>query len=103
MKRGCCASRAANGKVRWVTQLQRYRKEKKKADPVSWVGPVLAGDRLIVANSQGQLVNVSPADGKVQSTTKVGGSVFLPPIVANNTLYILTNEGRIVRLALERH
>jgi outer membrane protein assembly factor BamB len=90
-----CISRG-NGKVRWVTQLQRYKKEKKKVNPINWVGPILAGDRLILANSEGALINVSPADGKIQSTTKAGGSVFLPPIVTNNSLYILTNEGRLV-------
>jgi outer membrane protein assembly factor BamB len=90
-----CISRG-NGKVRWVSQLQRFRKEKKKADPITWSGPILAGDRLILANSEGQMVNVSPANGQVQSTTKAGGSVFLPPIVADNTLYVLTNEGRLV-------
>ncbi|MFM8338584.1 MAG: PQQ-binding-like beta-propeller repeat protein, partial [Fluviibacter sp.] len=78
-----------SGKVRWVTQLARYRVEKKdkKKDPISWTGPLLAGDRLILANSQGQLVNVSPKDGTVQSTVKTGGSISIAPIVAGNTLY----------------
>lgn len=84
-----------SGKVRWVTQLARYRSEKKKKDPISWTGPVLAGDRLILANSQGQLVNVSPTDGKVQSSVKSGGPVMLSPIVAGNTLYVLDNDGRL--------
>lgn len=89
-----CIARGS-GKVRWATQLPRYRKEKKKKDPITWTGPVLAGDRLIVASSEGQLVNVSPADGAVQTTTKAGGPVLLPPIVAEGTLFILTNDGRL--------
>ena len=89
-----CIARGS-GKVRWSTQLARYRVEKKKKDPINWVGPVLAGDRLIVASSEGRLVNVSPTDGKVQSETKAGGAVLLPPIVADNTLYILDNDGRL--------
>ncbi len=89
-----CVSRGS-GKVRWVSQLPRYRKEKKKADPVTWTGPILAGDRLILASSQGQLINVSPVDGQIQSTTKVGAAVYLPPIVANNMLYVLDNDGRL--------
>jgi outer membrane protein assembly factor BamB len=89
-----CIARAT-GKVRWVSQLQRYRKEKKKTGPVTWTGPVLAGDRLIVANSEGELVNVSPADGSMQSTVEDGKGFYLPPIVANNTLYTLDNAGRL--------
>jgi outer membrane protein assembly factor BamB len=38
---------------------------------------------------------VSPADGQVQSKTKVGAGVSLSPIVANNMLYILDDSGRI--------
>lgn len=89
-----CIARGT-GKVRWVSQLARYRVEAKKKDPISWAGPVLAGDRLILANSQGQLVNVSVADGKVQSQIKAGGPILLSPIVADNTLYVLDNDGRL--------
>jgi outer membrane protein assembly factor BamB len=89
-----CVARAT-GKVRWSSQLQRYRKNKSKNGPVSWTGPVLAGERLILANSEGGLSFVSPADGKVVSSAKVGAPVFLPPVVANSTLYILDNSGRI--------
>jgi outer membrane protein assembly factor BamB len=89
-----CIARAT-GKVRWSTALQRYRKEKSKNGPVSWSGPVLAGDRLILASSEGQMVSVGAGDGKVQSTTKVGAPVFLSPVVANSTLYILDNSGKL--------
>lgn len=89
-----CIARGS-GKVRWATQLPRYRSEPKKKDPISWSGPILAGDRLIVASSRGQMVSVAPADGAVQSTTKIGGSVLLSPLVADGTLFILTNDGRL--------
>lgn len=89
-----CLSRA-NGKVRWVSQLPRYRKDKKKKGPIIWTGPILAGDRLIVASSEGQLANINPANGALQSQTKAGAPVYLPPVVANNTLYVLTNDGHL--------
>lgn len=89
-----CIARSS-GKVRWMTQLRRYQDEDDKKGPVQWVGPVLAGGRLILANSLGHLVNVSPSDGAVQSTVKTGDEIRLPPVVANNTLYILNEEGRL--------
>ena len=89
-----CIARAT-GKVRWVSQLQRFHKDKSKNGPVSWTGPVLAGDKLILASSEGDLAFVSPVDGKQLSTQAVDGPVFLPPVVANSTLYVLDNSGRI--------
>ncbi len=89
-----CISRS-NGKVRWVSELPRYKKVKSKKGPISWIGPILAGDRLIVASSEGHLANISPADGKLQSMTKGGAGYFVSPIVANSTLYTLANDGRL--------
>ncbi len=83
------------GKIRWISQLRAWRDEEDKKGPVSWVGPVLAGDRLWLANSRGELVSVSPADGSVGSTIELDGPVSLSPIVANNTVYVLTDKGKL--------
>jgi len=85
----------ANGHVRWMTQLRRYRDQKGKKDPIFWQGPMLAGDRLILTNSLGELVNVSVVDGSVQSTVETKEKLSMSPIVAGNTLYILSNDGRL--------
>ena len=39
----------ASGKVRWLNQLPRYLNVKKKKGRIQWIGPVLAGDRLLAA------------------------------------------------------
>ena len=83
------------GRVRWMTQLRRYRDEKDKKGNIGWVGPILAGDRLILANSVGHVVNVSPADGTIQSTVDTRSPITLSPVVANNTLYILHDSGHL--------
>jgi len=85
----------ATGKIRWMTQLQRFRDVKDKKGPISWSGPILAGDRLLLANSLGQVTNVSPLDGAVQSTVATGAPITLAPIVAGNTLYILHDNGQL--------
>ncbi|MGS1016736.1 outer membrane protein assembly factor BamB family protein [Allosphingosinicella humi] len=85
----------STGKVKWMTQLPRYRDQKDKKGIIHWVGPVLAGDRLIVANSEGQLTNVSPLDGAIQSTVETKEAISLTPIVANNTLYVLNDKGQL--------
>jgi outer membrane protein assembly factor BamB len=83
------------GGIRWMTQLTRYRDVKDKKGRIDWVGPVLAGDRLVLANSVGQLVYVSPTDGRVLTTQDTRMSVSLQPIVANNTLYVLHDNGQL--------
>ena len=85
----------ATGHIKWMTQLRRYRDEDDKQGVVSWVGPILAGGRLVLANSRGELVNVDPLTGAVQSTVETGMPVSLPMAVANNTLYVLHDEGRL--------
>lgn len=89
-----CIARGS-GKIRWISQMPAWRDEEDKKGPITWVGPVLAGDRLWLANSRGELVAVSPMDGSRGSTTEIGDKISLPPIVASNTLYVLSDKGEI--------
>ena len=85
----------ASGKVRWISQLARYRNEKNKKGAIFWQGPVLAGDALWTVNSEGELWRVNPADGVATRFTELKQPISLAPIVANQTLYILDDSGRI--------
>lgn len=90
-----CVARAT-GKIRWISQLERWRSEKKKKGPVRWTGPIAAGGRLILVSTEGDMVYVNPADGAVQSTVRIGKRMTLGPVVANNILYILSDDGRLM-------
>ena len=76
--------------------MQRYRKVKAKSGQINYEGPVLAGDRLIVAGSNGTLININPANGSFQNQTNAGSALSLPLVVANKTLYVLTDAGRLI-------
>lgn len=89
-----CIARGS-GKVRWISQLARFRNEEKKKGPIFWTGPLLAGDRLWLANSEGTLYSATVTDGTVSPFVDLKESVTLPPVVANGTLYILDDSGRI--------
>ncbi|HVI97725.1 MAG TPA: PQQ-binding-like beta-propeller repeat protein [Sphingomonas sp.] len=86
---------AGSGKIRWIHQLRHYKNEKKSKGLITWVGPVLAGNRLILGNSEGELVFASPQTGEETGRMSVDESITLSPVVANNTLYILDHSGRI--------
>lgn len=85
----------SNGRVRWATQLQRWRNAKSKKGAITWIGPVLAGGRLIAVSSQGQIAYVNPVSGAVEATIKYGKPLSLAPVVANSTMYLLDEEGRL--------
>lgn len=89
------AFRRSDGKIRWATQLQQWKNAKKKKGAVYWYGPVLAGGQLILLSSRGEMVFVRPQDGKVSRTEKLASSAHLPPVVANNMLYVLTDDGKL--------
>lgn len=90
-----CLARS-NGKARWIAQLQRFKNEKKSKGPqVTWFGPVLAGNKLVLTNSLGRVVFASPNDGSVTSTIEAKYVFALPPIVSNGTLYTLGQSGKI--------
>jgi outer membrane protein assembly factor BamB len=87
-----------DGKVRWARNLPRYENEQKKKDPILWVGPVLAGDRLIVVASTGEAFSVSPYTGEPLGRTEFPAGVFIDPVVANNTVYVLTDNANLIAL-----
>lgn len=85
----------STGRVRWITQLAPYRNVEKKKDPIFWTGPVLAGGHLWVASSEGEVWRVSVGEGSSSLFADIDESVSLPPVVADNTLYILDDSGTI--------
>jgi outer membrane protein assembly factor BamB len=92
-----CLSRRTGG-VRWVTQLQRYEDEEDQEDPVFWTGPILAGDRLLIGGSHEEVWSISPYTGRILGRVKVSGPVFIPPVVANDTVYILSDDAKLLAL-----
>jgi outer membrane protein assembly factor BamB len=90
------AMTADKGAIKWVAQLDRYQDMDKRKDPIYWTGPVMAGGRIVMANSASQLVEISIKDGTVMRKTELSGPVFVQPVVANGTLYLLTDDGDLL-------
>ena len=86
-----------DGKIKWVTPLTQYLDDKRRK-PVLWGGPVLAGDRLLVVGTLGEMLAVSPYTGEILGKLDVRDPVRLAPIIANRTIYVLTDSGRLIAL-----
>jgi outer membrane protein assembly factor BamB len=90
-----CLSRGG-GRLHWVTQLPRFENEQKRKDPIVWTAPVLVSDRLIVASSSGEALSISPYDGRLLGRIKLPGGASVAPIVANDALFLLTDEAKLL-------
>jgi outer membrane protein assembly factor BamB len=77
------------GGVRWTTDLPGGG---------VWSGPVIGGGRLIAVSSNGMLANISPQTGQVLSTTNLGEEFYIAPVIANGTIYLLADSGRLIAL-----
>ncbi len=95
-----------SGQVYWTRDLNegRVRTEggvfgigSKTVRPV-WSGPILASNRLILVNSDGELVAFDPKTGALQSTLKLGAAAFIAPAAYNGALYVLTDKGQLVSI-----
>ncbi len=92
-----CMSRQT-GLIRWVSSLGKYEDPEDKTGLIVWSGPILASDRLILANNYGIAVSVSPYDGEILGKLELDDPVSIPPVVAGGILYILTDDARLVAL-----
>ncbi|MBV9811827.1 MAG: PQQ-binding-like beta-propeller repeat protein [Acetobacteraceae bacterium] len=88
----------ADGKVAWVTGLPRWKNEERQRDAIVWHGPVLAGDRLILAGTNATAISVSPYTGKILGTQKLSDNASVSPVVAGNTVYLVTDAGSLLAL-----
>jgi outer membrane protein assembly factor BamB len=88
----------ATGNIYWITQLRRYRDERGHKGRVAWTGPIMVGSRLVLANSLGEVVGVTPQNGEQVAHAQVGQPVFIPPITANNQIYLVTDQAKLVVL-----
>lgn len=86
----------ADGRIRWVQQLQRFEDQEKRRDLIKWNGPLLAGNRLFVTSSHGYMLTLSPYDGDVISGVNVKDGMTTSPIIVDGTLITLTDTGKLI-------
>jgi len=79
----------SEGKIQWATKLPGGG---------AWSGPVLAGNKLWLTSSKGQLASIEAASGKVASTQDLGSPIFIAPVVAGGRMYVLNDNAKLVAL-----
>jgi outer membrane protein assembly factor BamB len=87
-----------DGRVAWVTDLPRWENPEKQRDAITWFGPLLVGDRLIVAGTSHEALAVSPYTGEILGRQKLSGAASLGPVAAGGTVFVVTDDGRLLAL-----
>lgn len=98
------------GELRWLTELPAFRNSENRKDRISWAGPVMAGGRLVLVSSSqtgrslplvpsgsgnGQVVLLDASTGERIGDRSLNAPAFIPPVIANETVYVLDDEARL--------
>lgn len=89
---------AADGTPIWRVELPGFveNRERRQHTRYAHYGPVLAGGRLIVASSDGQLRQFNPENGALLGSVAIPAGASSNPVVAGNMLYVVNTRGQLV-------
>lgn len=86
-----------DGRIRWVKQLERSTDpEDASAETLTWRGPVLAGEKLYLTGSNGDLLALSPYDGAEAERLKLPAPAATTPVIAAGAVFILTENAELL-------
>ena len=88
---------ASSGDVVWKVDLPFFVKDtpRRQRSVHTHFGPVLAGGRLMVASSDGQVRFFAPDSGVALGALALPGGAAAPPAVAGGTIYVVTTSGQL--------
>jgi len=63
-----------------------------------WSGPILASNRLVLVNSDGNAIAFDPKTGVQTASLSLGSPAYIAPAAYNGALYVLTDDGDLVSI-----
>lgn len=85
-----------DGRIRWVTELDPTPAGGRRGDAAQFGPPIVAGGRIVVPSSRGELILLSPADGTIGGRVPLSEGVTLPAAAAEGTLVLLGDGGTLM-------
>jgi outer membrane protein assembly factor BamB len=105
-----CAARES-GQIYWIKDLNAGFVSKKKKGRFSflnpfggheqkpvWTGPILVNNSLVLASSGGTVETVNAKTGDVQRKVELSSPILLSPIVAGDTVYVVSDDAQLFAL-----
>ena len=88
---------AGNGTRIWGSELPLFEanRERRRKAVFTHYGPILAGGRLVIASGDGLIRMFAPESGELVGALDVPGGAAAHPIIAGDTLLVLSTEGRL--------
>ena len=81
----------SNGKLLWAAQLKISQKGKE----INWYGPLLSSNKLLLGNSNGQVISISPFTGKLLSKLNFSEELVANPIHLGTQIILISKEGTL--------
>jgi outer membrane protein assembly factor BamB len=81
-----------DGRVRWSLALTKSTEDK---EIISWSGLTLASTCLICGNNFGEVIFIDVTTGRIKKKLNTSKAISAIPAVANNSLFILSNDGTL--------
>ena len=90
------AVNATDGRIAWIAPLPRWDNPEKQRDALTWYGPLLVSDRLVVTGTNEEALSISPYTGEILGRQSLSGAASpVPPLVADGTLLVVSDDGRV--------
>lgn len=83
------------GAIFWIEELPAFA-DKKGKNPILWSGPIMASGRLILTGTHGKIIEMNPNTGQVTKTIKTKKNVQISPLIAQNMMFILSEDGTLM-------
>ncbi len=79
------------GKLLWAVQL----KISKDGEEISWYGPLLSSNKILLSNSDGQVISISPFTGKLLSKLDLSEELVASPIHLGEQVILISKKGTL--------
>ena len=80
-----------NGKLLWAVQLRNSI----SGEEIVWYGPLLSSNKLILGNSNGKVISISPFTGKLLSKIDFSKELVANPIQLGEKIILISKDGTL--------
>jgi outer membrane protein assembly factor BamB len=85
-----------NGSEVWSVSLPIYKNAKRETGKFVHFSPVLAGNRIYVAGTDGLIRVFDPTTGSLINSISIKGKAASQVAVANEYMYVLSGSGKLI-------
>lgn len=79
---------AKTGGIKWISQLPYLAKKNKPETKIIYNSVIMAGDKLLILDTNGEILIASPFNGEIEKTIKVGKEIYNSLAIVENVIYV---------------